>query len=701
VGATLGQKYKLGRLLGEGGMGAVYEAEQLHTGQRVAVKIIHSRLLKPGKDGARRFRREARAASAVNSDHIVQVFDSGVDEATGILFMAMECLEGEDLQQLFARVGPLQPDCALRIFAQALVGLQKAHEAHIVHRDLKPANLFLARSRNGAITVKILDFGIAKLDVDPLRAPRNTSITDTSGFLGSPLYMSPEHVQNSREVDHRTDIWSLGSALYCALAGRAPHEHIHSVGQLLVAICVSQPPDLLTVAPWVPPEVAKVVHGALERRVAARYASATAMFEAIVRLLPAGYALREEMLTPIGERTRVALSPTTLPGTEPASRRIAVDQDATQTLFEDEPTEQTSIAGGADTQGASTPTIGEGESSSLARHLSSVDRASSTPSKVRPKRLENAEGSRITVDPRNFLGAGSEPWTFPFDAQELLSSFLASVYHALRDAGAKIPPRTYGQTWILFDPRTQRTLKSTASDEHEALRFRDALIEPGIELWVMTPESVPREKDGAPPREPDDQPPSFRAGALLETMGKRYRVGNGAVILTSGDITRESTDAIVNATDSRLSGTSGVDRAIHMAAGPGLFAACQKLIEAIPGEQFAAGEAAVTPGFQLTARHVIHCVGPSYDQAAATAPNDLNNCLRSAFRICRELGLRSIAFPAIGTGVIGYAMDEAATLTLSVIQRELFVHRLPTLVRLVLFDPAAYHVFAACADRRL
>src|SRR4029079_10439465 len=118
--------------------------------------------------------------------------------------------------------------------------------------------------------------------------------------LGSPLYMSPEQVQSSRDVDHRTDLWSLGSALYAALAGRAPHEHLASVGQLLVAVCVSPPPHLSEVAPWIPQEVAEVVHRALAIQRDARYPSAAAMLEAIRRLAPSG-ALGVEMLVSSGE----------------------------------------------------------------------------------------------------------------------------------------------------------------------------------------------------------------------------------------------------------------------------------------------------------------------------------------------------------------------------------------------------------------
>jgi hypothetical protein len=332
IGETLDRKYKLVLLLGEGGMGSVYQAEQKGTSERVAVKVINRRLLVSKGDGVHRFRREARAATAVDSDHIVRVLDSGTDEATGFLYLVMECLQGEDLQHLLDRTGPLAPDAALRIAAQALLGLSKAHDARIIHRDIKPANLFLTRRKDGEITVKLLDFGIAKIKADPLSMPHTTDLTSTSNFLGSPLYMSPEQVQNSRDVDHRTDLWSLGSALYCALAGHAPHKHAESLGRLIFTILAAPPPPLCKAAPWIPPELAQVVHGALGLTPEERYPSAAAMLQALRPLLPDDFALREEMLVPVPASQRAA-APRPLPG---AARRIVVHLGAIQSAHEDE-----------------------------------------------------------------------------------------------------------------------------------------------------------------------------------------------------------------------------------------------------------------------------------------------------------------------------------------------------------------------------
>jgi eukaryotic-like serine/threonine-protein kinase len=307
VGRTLGKKYLLVRLIGAGGMGSVYEAQHLGTLGHVALKLIHKRKLALGSEASRRFRREARAAGSIDSPNIVKVLDSGEDEATGDLYLVMERLVGEDLQRLVERVGPLPPDVAVRIAGQALSGLACAHATGIVHRDLKPANLFLAEQAGGAVTVKLLDFGIAKMLPSARHAPSGIALTRTGGMLGSPLYMSPEQVENSKGVDPRTDVWSLGSALYCALTGVAPHQqHVEMVGRLFVAICASPARPLRERAPWVSPEIARVVHDALAIDPADRTPSAVAMLEAIQRLAPGGISLRQEMLAGIPREEHAA-----------------------------------------------------------------------------------------------------------------------------------------------------------------------------------------------------------------------------------------------------------------------------------------------------------------------------------------------------------------------------------------------------------
>src|SRR6185436_3877941 len=194
LGTTIDGRYRIDRLLGSGGMGAVYEAENLGTGRRVAVKMLLRGEIAHDPMMLGRFQREARAAGAIDTQHITQVFDTGIDPAGDVPYLVMEYLDGEDIQRLLRRLGPIHPDLALRVVAQACLGLQKAHDANIIHRDIKPANLFLARRDAGERVVKILDFGIAKR-TDQADNLEDAGLTGTGTVLGSPLYMSPEQAQ--------------------------------------------------------------------------------------------------------------------------------------------------------------------------------------------------------------------------------------------------------------------------------------------------------------------------------------------------------------------------------------------------------------------------------------------------------------------------------------------------------------------------
>ena len=307
-------------------MGSVYEAEQLETGQLVALKSIDADLLARGKSSVGRFQREARAMGAIDTDHIVRVLDAGVDPATRAPYMAMELLDGEDLQHLLARVEKLEPDTALRIAAQICLGLEKAHTARVVHRDIKPANVFLARRGDGEIVVKILDFGIAKIKPDAsAQGGITTGLTRTGGIVGSPAYMSPEQARGLSDIGYTTDLWSLGVLLYRALSGTVPHDHLEAFGDMIIAICSEAPQPIQSLAPWVPPGAAAVVRGALQVEVGERYATATAMLDAIRPLLPDGWSLHEDRLSPVSAATRATVAPK-LPGvhsSDDARQRLA------------------------------------------------------------------------------------------------------------------------------------------------------------------------------------------------------------------------------------------------------------------------------------------------------------------------------------------------------------------------------------------
>ena len=357
IGTILDEKYRIERLLGEGGMGAVYAAEDVRSGEQVAVKVIHTHLTAQVPDIAARFEREARAAAGVDTEHIVRCLDAGTDAATRQPYMVLEFLHGEDLQRVLKRTGPVSPDLALRVTAQACVGLSRAHEANIVHRDIKPANLFLARRResDGERVVKILDFGVAKIvRRDPNeQSADNDGLTRTGSMLGSPLYMSPEQARSVKSVDQRADIWSLGVVLYKALAGRTPFDHISSLGDLVLALWNEPPPPVQQFAPWVSPDVAALLDRMLRVEPAERFQTMAEVLEALTPFLPGGTKIDESMLVPISEDARQRTAATffrrfdtkrTLdrPRTDPAPQRAPTGSPPAEAPAADAPRQETS-----------------------------------------------------------------------------------------------------------------------------------------------------------------------------------------------------------------------------------------------------------------------------------------------------------------------------------------------------------------------
>jgi len=278
IGAVLAGKYEVKRLIGKGGMGSVYEGLHVEIGKRVAIKLLeteHSR----AEEIAARFRREGRAASRVESDHVVQVFDVGEDPVHG-LYMVMEFLVGEDLAARLEREKLLDVPVALDIAWQAARGLAKAHAAGVIHRDLKPGNIFLAQRDDGSTVVKLVDFGISKLIVEAEgprseEAPKSSeprgAITRHGSAVGTPQYMSPEQAQG-HPIDHRADVWALGAVLYEMLSGKQAYELLENYEQTIFAIVLRKPPPLAEVAPWVPASVIDIVQKALEHDLPQRIA---------------------------------------------------------------------------------------------------------------------------------------------------------------------------------------------------------------------------------------------------------------------------------------------------------------------------------------------------------------------------------------------------------------------------------------------
>jgi serine/threonine protein kinase len=264
-GEVIDGKYRVDRVLGVGGMGIVVAATHVHLDQRVALKfLLPAALSHP--DVVARFAREARSAVKIQSQHVAKVLDVGT-LSTGAPYMVMEYLDGEDLEQLLARVGPLPVQDAVDYVLQACEAVAEAHGYGIVHRDLKPANLFLATRANGRPVVKVLDFGISKSTLSKTDA----SLTKTSAIMGSPLYMSPEQMASARNVDVRSDIWALGVILYEILAQR-PAFQADSMPELVVAVLHRAPDSLRGVRPDVPDGLEAVVLRCLEKEPSQRFA---------------------------------------------------------------------------------------------------------------------------------------------------------------------------------------------------------------------------------------------------------------------------------------------------------------------------------------------------------------------------------------------------------------------------------------------
>lgn len=328
TGDLVDERYRIIRTLGVGGMGKVCEAIQIATGRRVALKLILASKL-PRGGALERFQREAQALGAVaDALHVCQVIDAGTCRTTGAAFLVMEMLAGEDISNLIQRLGPLPPQLALRVVAQALLGLQSAHEQGIVHRDIKPANLFLTR-RGGEHVVKVLDFGIAKLrDPEPqstdkeAKAEARKELTATGSAFGSVPYMSPEQVRSTKDVDHRTDLWSMGVMLYEALTGTLPWGGADELAQIILRIYHGSPTPLLQLAPWVPPEIAQIVERAMSRDFAVRYSSAGEMLAATQALMRGTTAITDAMLVSLPDALR-AQAGSGLTATPPASGRSA------------------------------------------------------------------------------------------------------------------------------------------------------------------------------------------------------------------------------------------------------------------------------------------------------------------------------------------------------------------------------------------
>ncbi len=278
TGEIIDGKYQIERMLGEGGMGAVAKAIHLLLRAPVALKFMNPQYVSfPG--AVERFLNEGVASKAIKSEHVVQVSDVG-KLPSGAPYLVMDCLDGRDLSELLTEQGKpgLEIERVVHFMSQILRGLQVAHALGIIHRDMKPSNCFVIRHEGQADFVKILDFGISKV-----AQQGSASLTQTNSALGTPLYMSPEQARSPRDVDARSDIYSVGVIFYELLTGHTPFtSDTGEFTEILFKLFTADVPPIREAREDISPELAVVVHKALAREVADRYQSVGELAEALV-----------------------------------------------------------------------------------------------------------------------------------------------------------------------------------------------------------------------------------------------------------------------------------------------------------------------------------------------------------------------------------------------------------------------------------
>ncbi|MFH1438848.1 MAG: protein kinase [Pseudomonadota bacterium] len=274
VGGTI-DKYEILRLIGEGGMGAVYEARHSKIRRKVALKLLNQEFAQNAEVLAR-FEREARATGEIGHENIIEIYDIGRDEATGATYLVLELLKGKTLQDLIDEKKGLAPQEAVDIMLQVLSALHASHSLGIVHRDLKPENIFLITLAGRKNWVKILDFGIAKIK----ETGDAHKLTQTGTMMGTPYYMAPEQITGSRNMDHRLDVYACGIILYQCVTGKVPY-NAPTVPGLVYSILNATPESPVTTRPGTPDELSDIILKSMAREPADRYQNVMEMAAAL------------------------------------------------------------------------------------------------------------------------------------------------------------------------------------------------------------------------------------------------------------------------------------------------------------------------------------------------------------------------------------------------------------------------------------
>lgn len=280
-GTVVGGRYQIVRPIAEGGMGSVHEAIHVLSRRSVALKLLSPDVARE-ETKRQRFLREVSAPAQIGHDGIVEVYDAGYDEALGVLFVAMELLNGETLRERLARLSPKtvpsDREALLDVFERLLSPVAAAHERGIVHRDLKPENVFLHRRRDGTEVVKVLDFGIARGHDET-----TPSVTQTGIAMGTPHYMAPEQAMNAREASFPADVWALGVMLYEIISGDVPFPG-ETAGTILAAAVTEAHRPLAAVALGVDPSLSALVDRCLAKHPSERPPNAHALLEEFLKV---------------------------------------------------------------------------------------------------------------------------------------------------------------------------------------------------------------------------------------------------------------------------------------------------------------------------------------------------------------------------------------------------------------------------------
>ena len=325
-GQILAGKYRVERVIGEGGMGVVVAAYHLHLDERVAIKFLLPEVVN-NEEAVGRFAREARAAVKIKSEHVARVVDVGTLES-GSPYMVMEYLDGADLAGQVAKEGAMPIEAVVEYVLQACEALAEAHSLGIVHRDLKPANLFLSRRADGSPCVKVLDFGISKMTA----AAGSMNMTRTATVMGSPLYMSPEQMTSTRDVDARADIWALGAILYELLSGRTPFA-ADTMPQLCAMILQQQPQPVRDFRPDIPDGLQQVVLHCLEKDPAHRFPTVAELAQALLPFAPRRAHISVERVSRVMLAAGLSTSVPILPSQPPAALAARAVTGSTQSAW--------------------------------------------------------------------------------------------------------------------------------------------------------------------------------------------------------------------------------------------------------------------------------------------------------------------------------------------------------------------------------